>query len=342
MASDGTMSPLTSEPASFEHQVMAYLQGLKTDMQSMSSRLEKVEKDHEESKTSPPRPAQRALTDTVLSTPRETSSSNSLSWAEMMDLEDEQQLMDDCEVSKSEQDGGEEHDAKGIRLFPTSERTESFLRPLFASPLPNSTRRQLRERFGSPNLPFTAAPHLDKVLKSRLPAATKSKDKELAKLQALALDAVGPLCKIVEDAHSGQLTARDNLDAVQTSLKLLGNLSAQCNRIRRTAILQSLNPRIADMAEEDEVYRNAGLNLFGEGFCRKAKERDEEMKALSSLGAGSSGARDHTRRSTDRPFFPRPDHRGGKHRQRFPSGRGRTRFVPYHQSATSRKDEPRK
>ena len=60
-----------------------------------------------------------------------------------------------------------------------------------------------------------------------LPSTTKARDTELAKatVQALALDAVGPLVRIVEDAHNGQPTAEDNLNGVQTSLRLLGNLN---------------------------------------------------------------------------------------------------------------------
>ena len=268
MTSDGK-SP-DAERSQFEMQVLACLQSLKSDMQSMTDRLEKVEeatKEIDEPQAlgaSSSGSAQRASTNHVCSTPRDPPSK---SWAERMDEEDPIEGL-----SMEIDDGaGDEHDAKGIRLFTVSDRTESFLRPLFAAPLPNSARRQLRERFGAPNLPFTASPHLDKVLKSMVPASAKTRDAELARLQALALDAVGPLARIVEDATNGQLTAEDNMDAVQTSLRLLGNLSAQCNRLRRTAVLKNLNPRIADMAEEDGLYREAGLGLFGEASAERQK-----------------------------------------------------------------------
>ena len=75
---------------------------------------------------------------------------------------------------------------------------------------------------------------------------------------------------------------------------------SQCNGLSRTTALKSLNPQIADMAEEDSLYREAGLNFFGEGFCRKAKERDKEANALNNLGATNS---DEAWKNPSRPFF---------------------------------------
>ena len=34
------------------------------------------------------------------------------------------------------------------------------------------------------------------------------------------------------------------------------------------------------MADEDAIYKNAAPNLFGEGFTKKAKERDDELRVL--------------------------------------------------------------
>ena len=280
MASD-SKSPDVIQSSPFEMQVMACLKELKTDMQSMSDRLERVEDSAG--------PARRAQMDHV-TFPRQ---SPAKSWGKRMEEEDpiENSLM---EVNE------DDIDAKGIRLFPVSDWTESFLRPIF-SPFANPARRQLRDRYGLPNVPCTAFPHLDKVLKPMLPAPTKTRDTELARVQSLALDAFGPLVRIVEDAQNGQLTAERTVEAVQTSLRLLGNLSANCNRMRRTTALKSLNPRIVDMADEDSLYCDAGLNLFGDGFCRKVKERDEELKALNHLGTSGSGVA----RKNQRSFFPR-------------------------------------
>ena len=310
---------------------MACLRDLKGDMQSLSQRLDRVETREQSSQnteTSTPDAARSAQN------PLQTNDFfHSLFWADRMEEHDSmlEAMQLDRDVAPSE-DGESEHDAKGTKLFPTSERTESFLRQPFSTPLANATRRQLRDKFGAPNLAFTTSPHLDKVLKARVSPATKAKDKDLAKLQALALDAVGPLTRIVEDACDGTLTAKDNLDAVQTALKSLGNFAAHCNRARRIAVLQNLNTRIVDMAEEDGLYRDAGLSLFGEGFCRKAKERDDEMKALNSMSAKTSS---HEGGKAFKPpfFFPGHSRHRGKQRFSSDSSRGKSRFNPYNTSA---------
>ena len=81
----------------------------------------------------------------------------------------------------------------------------------------------------------TACPTLDKVIKTRLSANTKARDKTLAKQQALLLDAVGPLASILEDASTGELTVKGTVDAVQTALRLLGN--ASMNELKQERML---------------------------------------------------------------------------------------------------------
>ena len=92
-----------------------------------------------------------------------------------------------------------------MKLFPVSQKTESFLYSCFTTALPNQVRRQWKAKYGAPRTAMTACPNMDKVLKSRLSAQTKAKDKQLARTQALLLDAVGPLSFILEEASKGQL-----------------------------------------------------------------------------------------------------------------------------------------
>ena len=148
MASDDGKSPdVRSSAASpavehspFERQVMACLQSLKTDMQSMSNRLDKVEssgKEIDESKTpsaSPIGSARRASANCPA--PPTPQDSSSKSWADTMDEEDP---IDGSSSMDVEDGAGEEHDAKGTHLFPISVRTESLLRPNFATPPPPTT-----------------------------------------------------------------------------------------------------------------------------------------------------------------------------------------------------------
>ena len=98
----------------------------------------------------------------------------------------------------------------------------------------------------------------------------------------MVLDAVGPLTFILEAAAQDKLTMVDAVDAAQTALKLLGNASCHLAMERRRNVLTDLNPSLKDMAEEDKLFKDAAPNLFGEGFLKKAKERDEELKVLKS------------------------------------------------------------
>ena len=56
-----------------------------------------------------------------------------------------------------EEAAGGEPSTEGIKLFTLADKAEAFIRPacLSPAPLPNSTRRQLVERFGKPSLPCT-------------------------------------------------------------------------------------------------------------------------------------------------------------------------------------------
>ena len=90
---------------------------------------------------------------------------------------------------------------------------------------------------------------MDKVLKFRLSAQTKAKDKQLARTQALLLDAVGPLSFILEEASKGQLPPKAALEAAQTALYLLGNASANISRERRRTAIANMNSSLVDMAE---------------------------------------------------------------------------------------------
>ena len=130
-------------------------------------------------------------------------------------------------------DEDEEDDPKkGINLFKVSEKTEAFLKQSFTSAVPNQQRRLWKEKFRTPNTPFTACPSVDKYIKSRLTAHAKAKDKSLAKHQALMLNAVRPISTILEEAAKSMLSVKTATEAAQTALMFLGNASMLINRER--------------------------------------------------------------------------------------------------------------
>lgn len=192
----------------------------------------------------------------------------------------------------------EEVEPRTTKLFKVSKESKEFLGLCFSSSIPNATRRSIKEKIGAPNLSATACPSIDKLVKSRLSAATKSLDIALAKQQALMLDCVGLITSILEDAVLGQLTPKSAMEAAQTALKLLGNASMNANRERWKNIIQDLNPNLVEMAEDNKVFSNAAPWILGDDFAKKAKERDEELKSLSQ-----AIKRPHSSRPLDGKFF---------------------------------------
>ena len=64
-----------------------------------------------------------------------------------------------------------------------------------------------------------------------------------------------------------------------------------------------MNPRLADMAEDDGIYKAAAPSLFGEGFCKRAKERDEELRCLNMATTKTSGQARDPRFFSRRPLL---------------------------------------
>ena len=91
---------------------------------------------------------------------------------------------------------------------------------------------------------------------------------------------MGPLTYVLEEATKGELTIKAEGEAAQTALKRLGNASRHDSRERRKVALQHLNCSLTDMSEDNNIFLSAAPALFGDGFCKKAKERDEELKCL--------------------------------------------------------------
>ena len=147
-------------------------------------------------------------------------------------------------------------------FFKVAEKTEQFLTTHFTAGVSNQIRRQWRDKYGAPNASTTACPCMDKVIKGRLSVVAKSRDRQLAKQQVLMLDAVGPITYILDEAAKGKLSQKTVMEAAQTGLKLLW---------QRRLALQSMNPALTDMADDDFLYRAAASSLFGEGFSKKAK-----------------------------------------------------------------------
>ena len=58
------------------------------------------------------------------------------------------------------------------------------------------------------------------------------------------------------------------------------------SKLRRKRILKACNPDIQDLAEEENLFEEAGPHLFGDKFETKMKERAESVKILSKSQQG--------------------------------------------------------
>ena len=93
---------------------------------------------------------------------------------------------------------------------------------------------------------------------------TKSRDKQLARQQALTLDAVGPITFILEEAVKRQLNQKSAIKEAQTAIRLLGNASVNASQERMKNALQSMNTRLLDMADDESIYKLAApVSLWG-------------------------------------------------------------------------------
>ncbi len=263
-------------PSSFESQVLAMLGSLKGDMQSMGTRVANLESGCAQSASTPRiQSVYAVITPTAplhevqntRSEQNQSSPTTQPGWGERPAVEAPDFSLafnPTWDDEDEDENDGASNGSGGVKLFKVSEKTDTFLKSAFTTAVPNATRRQWREKFGAPNTVVTACPSMDIVVKGRLSAATKSRDKQLARQQTLMLDAVGPV------AYS-QLTQKAAIEAAQSALKLLGNTSMQANRERRKNAIQCMNPRLWDMAEDDAIFRPAAPALFGESFCKKSQ-----------------------------------------------------------------------
>ena len=98
-------------------------------------------------------------------------------------------------------------------------------------------------------------------------------DRSLARLQALCVDAAGPLATMMELAEQGELTAERSVTLTKLALRFVGNASVQISRERRKRAIEEMNGKLVELADKDAIYEDAPPMLFGDCFAKEAKER---------------------------------------------------------------------
>ena len=200
------------------------------------------------------------------------------SWADCM--EDDENETPDYE----QEIRFEDEDSQGeTKLVEVSEKTKSFLEESCRQSLPNSSRIQTRSRFGLPKVAATRTPQLDPFMKTEVNSATKSTDKELARIQTFVLDSLAPLTSILEcDNQGGSLSHEEVIIAVKTAVQLIGNTNAQISRLQREKVTCNINKGLLPLVKEEDNFKEAAPLLFGPDFAKKSKEYIEQVKAMRS------------------------------------------------------------
>lgn len=141
-----------------------------------------------------------------------------------------------------------ESERDGCQLNKVSQETEVLLKEAFSKPVSNGTRRRWRKAYGMPACDNTKCPKLDNTVKAQLPRECKDADRPLARLQALMLDAVGPLNTLLELHQGGQLTPEKAVEATSQALRFLGNASANVSTERRKKVANYLTKTSAHLS----------------------------------------------------------------------------------------------
>ena len=207
----------------------------------------------------------------------ETVVTPSTSWAAAMDE------IDPIEDGRSP---GEEEARNIVRLTDVLPRTEECIKAAF-KPMRNVDRRQLRSQHTVPKLEATKTPDLDKFMADGCSKSTKAADKAIGRIQALTLDAVGPLAEALDlintttDAEQPDLDLEKVATCIEAAVTFLGNAACNMSTLRCTKILEEYNKDLLSFAEDrDEEFLKAAPMLFGSSFPKDAQEHLQQVETL--------------------------------------------------------------
>ena len=218
-------------------------------------------------------------------------------------------------------DEGDDND--GCQLHCMSTGTQSLLTEAFAKTVPNSTRRHWRKTYGVPASDMTKCPKLDNTLRTQIPKDGKDADWTLCRLQAMILDAVGPLASLLEMNQAGRLTP----EAATQALRFLGNAHSHISTERRRRIVAFLNKDLQPLVEEPDRFLTAAPLLFRRDFEKSARDHVDSVKSIMKLSAPNGGYKQQFFRQ-GRPHNFSQAARGGGAFRGGSRNAGRGRFRP--------------
>ena len=205
-----------------------------------------------------------------------------------------------------------DEDIEGGQLVEVSKYTRNLLYSKCTRSVPNEKRRRIKGQYPQPKVAATRTPKLDDSFKQILPAAARTMDKDLARIQTFVLDAVSPLVSLLEAETTGKsITLEDAKAATTAALELVCNASARISRLRREKACIHLKKEVQPLAQRDELFGDAAPYLFGPEFAQKSKEQVEQMRAIQAVVPPK------------KPFFRAgpPENRGGYSQGSYYQGR---------------------
>ncbi len=154
----------------------------------------------------------------------------------------------------------------------------TFVKECVAKPASNQQRKKWLVPFPLPGLQEVTPSKLDVTMRLLIPKGVASHDFWLKKMQALSMDAAGPLIHDLQLEATGSVVDPEMSQAVKHSLSLMGNFFARLTKERRRKVLLGLHKDLAHMANED-IAEAKGV-LFGEGAADRIQKRSDVLKSL--------------------------------------------------------------
>ena len=135
-------------------------------------------------------------------------------------------------------------------------------------------------------------PYLDKVYADSCSKSTTQSDRALAHIQALTLDAVGPLSEALEMINCEEEEEEEEVEVdleklgatLGATMTFIGNASTQMANLRRQRIMEDINKDLVPFTMEQETHFTAQAPmLFGPEFMKNATEHWDQVKALRRM-----------------------------------------------------------
>ena len=215
---------------------------------------------------------------------------------------------------------------------------KDYLETHFRRCLSKKERKAMLKADPKPDCEAMTTPEVDDFLQTFWKGKiNNTQDGDLKQIQTALLNGAAPFCglwsQLIDqgmEKESDLVPVPVVLDMIQRTLVFLGSANNLLSEKRRSAILHSVDPKLARYAKGD--FPNAGKCLFGQGFVKEVVSQVEADTAIYKASAlASKASRELQTRKGPFPVkstFFREGRTGG-----YGAGPGRNVFNPYNRKA---------